>query len=158
LEVLRVHYSVLIGFLEILDNLGGKSDVANIASTQGLELDDILPMLEAGEMLNLVSVQSGDVSITEQGHLFIAASPKVRKKLLRHILVNLDLFKQLIDLINESEKGYIRKEDFLEHFQHTNLNFITEDNGLNDFDWVIEWGRQSLILQYDANNETIALR
>ncbi len=158
LEVLRVHYSVLIGFLEILDNLGGKSDVAKIASTQGLELDDLLPILEASEILNLVSVQSGDVSITEQGHLFIAASPKVRKKLLRNILINLELYKQLIDLIKESEKGYIRKEDFLEHFHNANLNLIAEDDNLNDFDWVIEWGRQSLILNYDANTETITLR
>ena len=157
-QILRVHYSILIGFLEILDNLGGKSDVAKIASTQGLELDDLLPMLESGEMLNLVSVQSGDVSITEQGHLFIAASPKIRKKLLRSILVNLDLFKQLIDLIKDTEKGYIRKDEFLENFHNTNLNFHTEDNGLNDFDWVIEWGRQALIINYDANTETITLR
>ncbi len=158
MEILRVHYSVFIGFLEILDNLGGKSDVAKIASTQGLELDDLLPMLESGEILNLVFVQSGDVSITEQGHLFIAASPKIRKKLLRSILVNLDLFKQLIDLIKDSEKGYVKKDDFLEYFRNTNLNFLTNDSSLNDFDWIIEWGRQSLILNYDANTETITLR
>ncbi len=158
MDILRVHYSVLIGFLEILDNLGGKSDVAKIASTQGLELDDLLPILESGEILDLVSVQSGDVSITEKGHLFIAASPKVQKTLLRKILINLEIFKQVIDLIKDSEKGYIRKEDFLEHFHNTNLNFNSDDNSLNDFDWIVEWGRQALILNYDANTETIILR
>jgi NitT/TauT family transport system ATP-binding protein len=144
--------------MEVLDNLGGKSDVAEIASKQGLELDDLLPLLESGEMLGLVKVQSGDVSITEKGHLFIAASPKVRKKILRDIIVNLDVFRKLIDLIKQSEKGYITKEDFLEFISDNDLNFSSDCDSLDDFDWIIEWGRQSLILNYDANTETIALR
>jgi len=151
---------VLLGFLEVLDDLGGKSDVAEIASKQGLELDDLLPILESGEMLELVKVQSGDVSITEKGHLFIAASPKVRKKILRDIIVNLDIFRKLIDLIQQSEKGNITKEDFLDFISDNGFAFdlSNEDNSFNDFDWIIEWGRQSLILSYDANTETIALR
>jgi NitT/TauT family transport system ATP-binding protein len=157
---LKVHYSVLVGFLEVLDDLGGKSDVAEIASKQGLELDDLLPILESGEMLGLVKVQSGDVSITEKGHLFIAASPKVRKKILRDIIVNLDIFRKLIDLIQQSEKGNITKLDFLDFISDNGFAFdlSNEDDSFNDFDWIIEWGRQSLILSYDANTETIALR
>jgi NitT/TauT family transport system ATP-binding protein len=157
---LKVHYSVLVGFLEVLDDLGGKSDVAEIASKQGLELDDLLPILESGEMLGLVKVQSGDVSITEKGQLFIAASPKVRKKILRDIIVNLDIFRKLIDLIQQSEKGNITKEDFLDFISDNGFAFdlSNEDDSFNDFDWIIEWGRQSLILSYDANTETIALR
>lgn len=158
MEILKVHYSVLIGFMEILDDLGGKSDVAEIASKQGLELDDLLPILESGEMLGLVQVRSGDVSITEKGHLFIAASPKVRKKLLRDIIVNLDVFRKLIDLIKQSEKGSITKEDFLEFISDNDFNFSNNGDGSDDFYWIIEWGRQSLILNYDANTETIALR
>ena len=151
---------MLLGFLEVLDDLGGKSDVAEIASKQGLELDDLLPILESGEMLGLVKVQSGDVSITEKGHLFIAASPKVRKKILRDIIVNLDIFRKLIDLIQQSEKGNITKEDFLDFISDNGFAFdlSNEDDSFNDFDWIIEWGRQSLILSYDANTETIALR
>ena len=160
MEILKVHYSVLVGFLEVLDDLGGKSDVAEIASKQGLGLDNLLPILESGEMLELVKVHSGDVSITEKGHLFMAASPKVRKKILRDIIVNLDIFRKLIDSIHQSEKGNITKEDFLEFISDNEFNFdlSNEENGFNDFDWIIEWGRQSLILNYDANTETIALR
>jgi hypothetical protein len=35
LDIPKANYSVLIGFLEILDDLGGKSDVAGIASNKG---------------------------------------------------------------------------------------------------------------------------
>lgn len=159
MEIPKVHYSLLIGFLEILDNVGGKSDVSEIASKQGLDLDYLLPILEAGEMLGLVQVKSGDVSITEKGHLFIAASPKVRKKILKDLILNLDIFQKLIDLVKQSEKGTISKEELLEFISsYYEPAPADSEDILNIFNWIIEWGRQSLIIHYNANTENIALR
>jgi hypothetical protein len=53
LDIPKTHYTVLLGFVEVLDDVGGKSDVAGIASKQGLEDD---PILESGEMLGLIQV------------------------------------------------------------------------------------------------------
>src|ERR1051326_4196043 len=114
LDIPKVHYSVLVGFLEILNDLGGKSDIAGIASRQGLELDDLLPILDSGEMLGLIQVTAGDVSITEKGHLFIAASPKVQKKMLRDVVINLEAFRKLVELVKQSEKGRITKDDVIQ--------------------------------------------
>ena len=47
-------------------HMGGKADVAAISSKGQLELADILPTLETGQMLNFIEVKSGDVSITEK--------------------------------------------------------------------------------------------
>jgi NitT/TauT family transport system ATP-binding protein len=159
LDIPKVHYSVLLGFLEILDDLGGKSDVAGIASKQGLELDDLLPILESGEMLGLIQVTAGDVSITEKGHLFIVASPKVQKKMLRDVVINLDTFKKLVDLVKRSEKGRISKDEVLEFVSNQDVATQNPDgDGSNEFDWIVEWGRQALILNYDANEESISIR
>jgi NitT/TauT family transport system ATP-binding protein len=159
LDIPKVHYSVLLGFLEILDDLGGKSDVAGIASKQGLELDDLLPILESGEMLGLIQVSAGDVSITEKGHLFIVASPKVQKKMLRDVVINLDTFKKLVDLVKRSEKGRISKDEVLEFVSNQDVaTQSTDGDGSNEFDWIVEWGRQALILIYDANEESISIR
>ena len=73
MELPKVNYSVLLGFIEILDNAGGRSEIAEIASREDLDLDSLLPILEAGEMLGLINVQEGEVSITETCHLFLAA-------------------------------------------------------------------------------------
>ena len=141
----------------MLDDLGGKSDVAGIASKQGLELDYLLPILESGEMLGFIQVQAGDVSITEKGHLFMAASPKVRKKMLRDIITKFDIFKKLVDLVKQSENGNIRKSEVLELISASDTT-TTNNDDLNDFDWIIEWGREALILNYNANTENITLR
>jgi NitT/TauT family transport system ATP-binding protein len=157
LEIPAVHYSVLLGFLEVLDDVGNKSDVAGIASKQGLELVDLLPILDSGEMLGLIQVRAGDVSITEKGHLFIVASPKVRKKILRETLIELDVFKKLVELIKQSENGHIIKSDVLEFISSRNIS-ATDSDSSNEFDWLIEWGRQALILTYNANNESVGIR
>jgi NitT/TauT family transport system ATP-binding protein len=157
LEIPAVNYSVLLGFLEVLDDLGNKSDVAGIASKQGLELDDLLPILDSGEMLGLIQVQAGDVSITEKGHLFIVASPKVRKKILRETLIELDVFKKLVELIRQSENRHIIKSDVLEFISNRNIS-ATDSDSSKEFDWLIEWGRQALILTYDANRESVGIR
>jgi NitT/TauT family transport system ATP-binding protein len=161
LNIPKVHFTALLGFVEALDELGGKSDVAGIASKQGLELDDLLPILETGEMIGLIQVSSGEVSITEKGHLIIVASPKLRKKMLRDVLINLDPFKRLIDLVKQSDKGYISKEEVLEFVSNENLATQTPDGDpdiSDEFNWIVEWGRQALILNYDANEETISIR
>ena len=157
MEIPAVHYTVLLGFLEVLDDLGGKSDVAGIASKQGLELDDLLPILDSGEMLGLIQVQAGDVSITEKGHLFIVASTKVRKKMLRDTLIELDVFKKLVELIKQNENGHITKSEVLEFISNRNIS-ATDSDSSREFDWLIEWGRQALILNYNANNESLGIR
>lgn len=157
MEIPAVHYTVLLGFLEVLDDLGGKSDVAGIASKQGLQLDDLLPILDSGEMLGLIQVQAGDVSITEKGHLFIVASTKVRKKMLRDTLIELDVFKKLVELIKQNENGHITKSEVLEFISNRNIS-ATDSDSSSEFDWLIEWGRQALILNYNANNESVGIR
>jgi NitT/TauT family transport system ATP-binding protein len=158
LDIPKTHYTVLLGFVEVLDDLGGKSDVAGIASKQGLELDDLLPLLESGEMLGLIQVSAGDVSITEKGHLFIVASPKVRKKMLRDVVINLDTFKKLIDLVKQSDKGYISKDEVLEFVSNETQSPDSDVDISDEFNWIVEWGRQALIFNYDANEETISIR
>ena len=159
MDIPKVHYSVLVGFLEILNDLGGKSDIAGIASRQGLELDDLLPILDSGEMLGLIQVSSGDVSITEKGHLFIAASPKVQKKILRDVVINLEAFRKLVDLVKQSENGRISKDEVIRFV--SNQDIITPSSNVgnsNEFDWIVEWGRHALVFNYDANEESISIR
>lgn len=156
----KTHYGALQGFLEVLDDVGSKSDLANVALKQGLELDDLLPIVEAGEMLGLIQVQTGDVSLTEKGHLFIAASPKVRKKILHDTVLNLDAFKRFSEHMKKSSEKSISKEDLLDFFLESGhaIDSNNDKETTSDFNWFIEWGRQGLVLTYDANNEIIHLR
>ncbi len=106
-DVLKVTFTRLIGFIDILNHMGGKADVAAISSKEQLELDDILAILETGQMLGFIQVKSGDVSITEKGYSILAASPRQQKIILKQTLMNLKPFQKLVNLIKQSKTGYI---------------------------------------------------
>jgi hypothetical protein len=160
LEIPKVNYSVLLGFIELLDDSGSKAEIASFASKEDLNLDSLLPILESGEILGLVKVREGKVVMTQKAHFFIAASPKVRKKMLREIIINMDIFKRIIDLIKQKEDGYITKEELSEYFSEHQIPFSVDstDKYTSDFDSFIEWGRQGLVFNYDANEEHLSLR
>jgi hypothetical protein len=154
----RHHPFALVGFLEMLENsMDGGSDLVKIAAKQCCNIEELIPMLDTGEMLELIQRQEKSVSITEKGRSFISASPKVRNRMARDVIINLDIFKKLIGLIKNSEKGHITKDEA--------LILMTESPALSsvhekqsDFDWIIEWGRSALIFDYDADKQTISLK
>jgi NitT/TauT family transport system ATP-binding protein len=140
--------------------MDGKSDVAAISSKEELGLDDILPILEAGKMLGLIEVKSGDVSITEKGYSLLAATPNQQKIILKEAIMKLRPFQKLIDLIKQSKSGYITKQDLLQYpsaASNADDDYYYYDFA-NNFDWIIGWGRVALLIDYNANNESIRLR
>jgi NitT/TauT family transport system ATP-binding protein len=160
LDIPKVNFTRLFGFIDILNHMGGKSDVAAISSKEELELDDILPILEAGKMLGLIEVKSGDVSITEKGYSLLAATPSQQKIILKDAIMKLRPFQKLIELIKQSKSGYITKQDLLQYPSATS-NADDDDyyyDFANNFDWIIGWGRVALLIDYSANNESIRLR
>jgi NitT/TauT family transport system ATP-binding protein len=78
----RTHLSVVAGLLEILEDYEGKVDAAKIADELMLELDDILPVIEAAGMLGFIKVDSGDLILTEKGREYLAGNSTQRKKIL----------------------------------------------------------------------------
>jgi NitT/TauT family transport system ATP-binding protein len=153
MSIPRVHYSHLIGFLEALEDLGGKVDAAKIADELSLELDDLLPVIEVAELLGFLKVESGDILLTEEGLKFLSDGIRGRKKYIGERLLKLDLFKKLIEFINKKEDKAITKEEL--------LNFLAEE--IHEIDsevaskWIIEWGRHGLLLRYSSKENKIEL-
>jgi hypothetical protein len=108
-------------------------------------------------MLGLIQVSSGNASITEKGRSYLSSSPSVRKQMTRDVLINLDIFKKLIGLIQNSKRSYITKDEALTLIENPAL-LSGHSEKHSDFDWIIEWGRSVLILDYDVNEQTISLR
>ena len=54
--------SALAGLVERVAAEGGKADLPRLSAELTMELDDLLPVVEAGELLGLVTVQEGDLA------------------------------------------------------------------------------------------------
>jgi hypothetical protein len=63
--------------------------------------------------------------------------------------------------VKQNDNGYVSKDQVLEFVSNQNLATQSPDGDVDisdDFKWMIEWGRQLLIFNYDANEETIGIR
>jgi len=93
----NVRAGQVIGLVEVVGGLGTAVDVAKLADEFGSDLVTLLPVLDTGEMLGLVKLSKGDVSLTEFGLKFQKTS-KNKVKLLREQLSKIEPFKTAIEL------------------------------------------------------------
>ncbi|MCV5682475.1 AAA-associated domain-containing protein, partial [Escherichia coli] len=63
----------IAGLLEILLDRDGRDDLYHLADELVMEVDDLLPIVEAAQLLGLVRVHEGDIEITPQGRAFAEA-------------------------------------------------------------------------------------
>lgn len=97
----NVRAGQVIGLVEVVGGLGTAVDVAKLADEFGSDLVTLLPILDTGEMLGLVKVDKGDISLTEFGLKFQRTS-KNKIKLLKDQLAKIEPFKTTIALANEN--------------------------------------------------------
>ena len=153
MSIPRVHYSHVIGLLEVLEDFGGRVDIAKIADDLYLELDDVLPAVDAAELLGFIIVESGDIELTEEGSNFLSEGIRGRKKQLGERLFKLDSFKELIEFISKKDEKKITREELLNFII---ASFYDADSD-KIFKWIIEWGRHGLLLKYDSKEDEVRL-
>src|ERR1035441_5505047 len=77
----------IAGLLELLHDHGGKRDLYQLADEIRLEVDDLLPIVEAAALLNFAKSGRGDVEITPEGEAFAGADIAARKTLFREAIL-----------------------------------------------------------------------
>jgi NitT/TauT family transport system ATP-binding protein len=143
----------MIGLLEVLQDYKGKMDLAQVSDGLRLELDDILPAVDAAKLLHLLQVQSGDLILTEEGKALLANNVSARKKALNKIISNLGEFKGIMDFIKKEHGGQMSKSDLIAFLKKKMPDVDPEET----FSWIVEWGRYTLLFRYDTNNEKITI-
>ncbi len=61
------------GLLEILVAHGGVEDLPKLAHELTFEVDDLLPLVDAAQLLGLADVDDADLKILDDGRVFVAA-------------------------------------------------------------------------------------
>ncbi|NPV71647.1 MAG: hypothetical protein HPY55_13560 [Firmicutes bacterium] len=143
----------VIGFLEILDDLGGREDVYRAATSLQMELDDILPVIEAGRILGLMRIERGDVEITDEGARFLMSDINTRK---RHICLRLEeigLFKELVSILRSRRNGRIPRTAYLSRVLEGLYSLEARDL----LHTMIDWGRYAELIGYNEDTDEIYL-
>jgi NitT/TauT family transport system ATP-binding protein len=119
-----VRIGAVAGFIELLEDRQG--DLYRLAQELLLELDDIVPIIEAAKMMKLLTLKEGDIYLTAMGKQFIEGDIDERKHLIRQsILDNIRLVQQIKRLLDANPSQRISEDLILEILE---VNFSPEES------------------------------
>jgi NitT/TauT family transport system ATP-binding protein len=142
------------GLLEIIDEGGGQSDLPRLAAGLRLEVDDLLPTIDAASLLGFATLAQGVVTITAAGKAFANADVHRSHTIFKEqLLERVPLASTAMGMLSQKRDGRIRKELMLdvldEHF--------SDSEAERQFDTLVDWGRYAHLFEYDANDERLYL-
>jgi NitT/TauT family transport system ATP-binding protein len=136
----------IAGLLELLHDRGGREDLFRLSEELVMDVEDLLPILEACQLLGFARLTEGDVQLSRRGVMFADADIQARKVLFREAaLENVTLLKQIDSILKRKSDHAITDEFFHdildEHF--------SEEEVQRQFDTAVNWGRYAEIFDYD---------
>jgi NitT/TauT family transport system ATP-binding protein len=144
----------IAGLLELLHDRGGREDLFRLSEELMMNVEDLLPILEACALLGFAWLKEGDVQISQQGIAFADADIQTRKVLFRQAaLEHATILKQIDSILRRKSDHSIADEFFHdildEHF--------AEDEVQRQFETAMNWGRYAEIFDYDRESGRLML-
>lgn len=144
----------LAGLVEIVYAWGGRVDLPDIANELNFEIDDLLPLVDAAVMLDLLCVVGGDLLLTDTGNAFTTADIQRSKEIFaEQAEENAPLVRTIWRALNSSADGNLRDSFFLDLLRR---GFSLSD-AQQQLDTAIDWGRYGELFDYDSDSGQITI-
>lgn len=150
----QVSAGALTGFLELLSDLDGKTDLYKLADRFVMDIKDFFPLVEMSNLLRFTTVTEGDISLTDAGKTFAKADVLERKTLFRkHLLDNIPFVNTIVKSL-EKDNDQKMDIDFFENLLASNLG-TTAIKAEKQMDLIIGWMRYAELIEYDDVSEQV---
>jgi NitT/TauT family transport system ATP-binding protein len=142
------------GLVELLLDRGGEEDLYHVAEDLLLEVDDLLPILDAAILLGFATAQEGDVRITPEGRAFAEADIPTRQKLFREaVLAHVPLLQQIQTALEKKSDHTMPVEFFRDLLDER----FPPPEVEQQIETVLNWGRYADIFRYDPADDSLRL-
>jgi CBS domain-containing protein len=115
-----------------------------------LELDDLLPIVDAGKLLGFITVEDGDLALTPLGRAYADTTILARKAIIAGRVLRLPLIAWIYETLQQDDNQRVAWDYF-----HDKLEADFGDDAEKQLDIVIGWGRHAELFAYD--NKTAEL-
>jgi NitT/TauT family transport system ATP-binding protein len=152
----QMHYQMLpharpggiAGLLELLLDHNGKDDIYRLADDLAFEIDDLLPIVDAAQLLGFLTVNEGDAAITPTGAEYANSEILRQKELFRKAAVeNVLLLRQIVRAVEAKSDRTVPEEFFHDMLDEQ----FSEEETLRQLETAINWGRYAELFDYDAS-------
>jgi NitT/TauT family transport system ATP-binding protein len=158
----QMHYQMLpharpggvAGLLELLLDKGGRDDIYHLSNDLAFEIDDLLPIVDAAQLLGFLTVEEGDAAITRGGSEFANSEILRQKELFRvaavdHVL----LLRQIRRALEAKSDHTVPEEFFLDMLDEQ----FSEEECLRQMETAVTWGRYAELFDFDAGRRRFVL-
>ncbi len=131
--------------VELVQTRGSREDLYQLGRHLHIEVDDLLPLVEAADILDLAETQEADLVLIPAGQRFAEAGVLEEKKVFRdQALAHIVILRQIVRSL-EAAPGHILPEEYFlslpeEHFD--------EDEAQEQLDTTINWGRYAELFTF----------
>jgi NitT/TauT family transport system ATP-binding protein len=137
----------IAGMLEILGDHDGHEDLYHLAEESSMDVDDLLPIVDAARMLGFATLKDSNVVIADTGRVFVDADILKRKVLFRDAaLSHIPLLAQMDSVLRKKSDHAIDVDFFHdlldEHF--------SENEVKQQLETALHWGRYAEIFDYNS--------
>jgi NitT/TauT family transport system ATP-binding protein len=144
----------LAGLMEILVNRGGRDDLPELAQLLTFEVDDLLPIVDAAEMLGFADVHDADIEVTPAGKEWVAADILTSKELFaERASERAPLVRAIVRALETTKDGTLNERFFRDLLRRG----FSQEEVRAQLDTAIGWGRYGELFDYDADTGELAL-
>jgi NitT/TauT family transport system ATP-binding protein len=144
--------NALSGLMERLDQEGGRSDLYRLGADLQLELDDLLPILEAAEFLGFARVAEGDAFLTPLGKAFAEASILSRKQIVAGRILRHPTILWIFETLEKDDNQRVARSFFLDKLRND-----FGDKAASQLDLAVRWARYAELFAFDDDSDELYL-
>ncbi len=144
----HVEIGDVTGLVELVHTKGGREDLYQLGRDLRLEVDDLLPLVDAADLLDLADIKEGDLVLTEAGRHFAEAGVLEEKQIFRdQALARVAMLRQIVSDLAKEESHTVPEERYITALQ----KHFSEGEAWAQLETVVGWGRYAELFSYQED-------
>ena len=153
-EVPVIREGSLTGFVEYIYDLEEKMDIYKVAGDLQMNVDQIQPLIETGELLGFLDAKEGDIVTTDIGKKFAEAGLLNKKELFREVILQkIPFIHLMVEMLMQSPNHRTDYQDFMDIL----LKKFSGEVAGEQLDSAIDMGRYAELFGYDEDTKQLFL-
>jgi NitT/TauT family transport system ATP-binding protein len=129
-------------------------DLPQLAHELTFEVDDLLPLVDAAQVLDLAVVDDADLQITDEGRIFVAADILESKQIFAlEARERAPLVRAICRALGATKDGNLGEGFFLDLLRRG----FSEEEARQQLKIAVDWGRYGELFDFDANTGQLTL-
>ena len=150
----HVKIGTLNGLAERVMRHDGREDLSALSRELQLEIDDLLPLVEAMEILGFGEATEGDLVLTPEGQKLAEGNELADKEIFREQAIRyVRILRHIKEELDKAEDHELPEDDFIARLETS----FSEDEARRQFETAVDWARYAEIFAYDGESGLLYL-